>query len=167
MHAVLQKIYEIIKSIHMRSISTALHPPLINAALLASTHRQLMVGLCWCGSHHPFPDLSQVDSTKPDIVCPASQTVNATSCAGALVSYTAPNVTDCDPNTTIPLCTWRSGSLFPLGFPSQTTPVSCNATDTAGNTNECAFTVTVVRWPCCSGGPATWSKAEGLWNSWE
>jgi len=75
-------------------------------------------------------------ASHPDI------TVNATSPAGAVVTYTAPAVTD--PNGTPPaaVCTPKSGSTFPIG----TTTVTCTATDSddANSPVSTSFTVTVV-----------------------
>jgi hypothetical protein len=56
----------------------------------------------------------------------------------AVVDYEPPTATDnCgDPSV---LCDPPSGSTFPLGV----TPVTCIATDSAGNTNACGFAVSV------------------------
>ena len=82
------------------------------------------------------PELSI--ATHPDI------TVDATSPAGAVVTYTAPAVTDqANPaNPPAAVCTPPSGSTFPIG----TTTVTCTATDPADVNSpvSTSFTVTVV-----------------------
>ncbi len=72
---------------------------------------------------------------------PGNLTVNATSPAGATVSYTAPTVVDEDSPLPLVNCLPASGSLFPIGV----TTVSCTAT-AAGDANSpvaATFTVTV------------------------
>lgn len=69
------------------------------------------------------------DTTAPVIAPHADVTEEATSAAGASVTYTAPTATD---NVDAPFaatCAPASGSVFALGH----TTVTCNATDTAGN----------------------------------
>jgi len=56
-------------------------------------------------------------------------TVEATSSAGAVVTYTAPDATDNIDATTPATCIPASGSTFPIGI----TSVTCNKADTAGN----------------------------------
>ena len=73
-------------------------------------------------------------ATAPTIFVPNDITAEATSGAGAVVSFT---VTATD-NATI-LCSPASGSTFPLG----TTSVACSAS-TAGGTSSDSFNVTVV-----------------------
>lgn len=82
------------------------------------------------------------DTTPPVISCPANIEVylplNSTATSMA-VSY--PTVTATD-NCSTPTITGgpASGSVFPVG----TTTVSKTATDVAGNTSSCSFTVTVL-----------------------
>lgn len=79
-----------------------------------------------------------VDTSAPSITCPANITTACTGGGGATVTY-APTVSDvCDSNVTA-VCTPPSGSVFAVG----THTVTCVATDASGNTNACAFTVTV------------------------
>jgi hypothetical protein len=77
------------------------------------------------------------DTTPPVITVPADISAEATSPAGAVVTYTA-TATD---NVAVATfgCTPASGSTFPLG----TTTVTCTATDTSGNTSTATFHVTV------------------------
>jgi PKD repeat protein len=78
------------------------------------------------------------DTQPPSITCPAN-IVSATDpdqCT-AKVPF-APTATDNCPGVTS-VCTPPSGSTFAVGM----TIVNCVATDAAGNTNKCSFTVTV------------------------
>jgi hypothetical protein len=78
------------------------------------------------------------DTTGPTIVCPAAQTAEATSGAGATVSYPAATTTDV---ASIPALAYSNvtGSAFPLGA----TIVTATATDAAGNASTCTFAVAV------------------------
>jgi hypothetical protein len=78
------------------------------------------------------------DTTPPSITCPASITTSAGAACNAVVNYTPPTPTDNCPGVTV-TCNPPSGSTFPKG----TTTVTCTATDGAGNTASCSFTVTV------------------------
>ena len=93
----------------------------------------------------PFVDLvatGRLETTAPTITCPANVTaVSAVACpptTSTIVTYPAPIATDNCPGVTT-ACIPASGSIFPAG----TTTVTCAATDTAGNTATCSFTVTV------------------------
>jgi hypothetical protein len=77
------------------------------------------------------------DTTPPTVSCPANITVNATSAAGAVVTYIASGADSCGAATVV--CAPASGSTFPVG----TATVTCTATDRAGLTATCSFTVTV------------------------
>jgi len=82
-----------------------------------------------------------VDNVLPVITgCPANMTVNANAACGAVVNWTPPSFTDnCTGGTltSVPV----NGSTFPVGPP---TTVIYTATDAAGNSASCSFTVTVV-----------------------
>ena len=80
-----------------------------------------------------------LDSTAPTLTLPADQTVEATSAAGAPVTYSATATDETDPTPPSVSCAPASTSTFPLGL----TPVSCSATDAAGNTATGSFNVTV------------------------
>ncbi|WP_242342407.1 PxKF domain-containing protein [Anaeromyxobacter terrae] len=83
--------------------------------------------------------VSIVDTTPPDVIVPASLTEEATSAAGAVVTFSA-SASDLVDGAVTPVCTPASGSTFPLG----TTTVSCTATDAHGNGSDPkTFTVTV------------------------
>lgn len=91
------------------------------------------------------------DKTAPTLNLPASASYEATSSAGAPVSFSASATDNVDPNPSVS-CTPAAGSVFALG---QTT-VSCTAKDASNNTSSPGtFTVTVVDTtpPAFSGGP--------------
>jgi uncharacterized repeat protein (TIGR01451 family) len=85
------------------------------------------------------PALQNLGFGPPLIACPPSQTVTATSTAGAVVYYPAPGVSNACPGTAV-ACNPASGSVFPVGA----TTVTCIATDKLGQTSSCQFPVTVV-----------------------
>ena len=92
----------------------------------------------------PGPEFVQtvaihVNDVTPPVVTVESKTVEATGPTGANVSYDATAVDNVDGPLT-PTCAPPSGSLFALGD----TPVSCSATDAAGNTGTGSGTITVV-----------------------
>ena len=78
------------------------------------------------------------DTTGPTLSLPADITKEATSAAGANVTYDATASDNVD-GSLPPACTPPSGSTFPIG----TTQVDCSATDAAGNTTTGSFHVTV------------------------
>lgn len=78
------------------------------------------------------------DSTAPVLALPDDITAEATSAAGALVSFTATASDVVDGSVSVS-CVPPSGSTFALG----TTPVNCSATDTHSNTANDSFNVTV------------------------
>ncbi len=83
-------------------------------------------------------DVIVVDTIAPDLTCPADVVTEGTSPAGAVVTFT-PAVSDlCDPAPAV-VAAPPSGSTFPLGD----TAVTVFASDAAGNTTPCTFTVTV------------------------
>jgi len=77
------------------------------------------------------------DTQNPSITCPAPKSVSCTSAAGAMATVT-PSVFDNCPAVTS-ACVPSSGSTFGFG----TTPVTCTATDPAGNHSSCLTSVTV------------------------
>lgn len=82
--------------------------------------------------------VTPTDSEPPTVQVPDAITVNATTPAGATVSFAATATDDVD-GTLAPACAPASGSTFPVG----TTVVNCTATDAAGNTGSAQFSVTV------------------------
>jgi hypothetical protein len=76
----------------------------------------------------------------PIVSVPSDMTAEAESALGALVSWSA-SATDVVSGPLPVECTPASGALFSL---DETTPVTCQATDGAGNTTSASFNVTVV-----------------------
>ena len=82
--------------------------------------------------------MTVLDSQPPAITCPAN--IVASTDAGksyATVTF-SPTATDNCPGVIVN-CSPASGSRFPIG----TSTVNCTATDAAGHTATCSFTVTV------------------------
>ena len=84
--------------------------------------------------HYALPD-----TTPPVWTVPGDFSVEATSSAGAIVTYTA-SASDPDDAVASQSCSPDSRTTFPLGM----TTVNCTATDTNGNTGTASFNVTVV-----------------------
>ncbi len=78
------------------------------------------------------------DPAGPVLTLPANIVAEATSAAGATISYTA-TATDAASGIATSSFAPASGSVFPLGV----TTVIASATDNAGNTSDGSFTVTV------------------------
>ncbi|MDR6863414.1 HYR domain-containing protein [Phycicoccus sp. 3266] len=79
------------------------------------------------------------DTTAPVVSTVASQTVEATSGAGAAYTWVVPTATDLVDGNRPVTCNHEQGSTFPLGK----TVVTCSATDLSGNKGSSSFTVTV------------------------
>lgn len=79
-------------------------------------------------------DVKVINGAAPQVIVPANITAEATSPAGAVVTFVATGTND----ATV-VCTPASGSTFPLGA----TTVVCTATN-AGGSDSASFTVTVV-----------------------
>ena len=86
----------------------------------------------------PSATIAGPDATPPVLTVPASVAVDATSDAGAAVTYTATATDDLDPSPKV-ACTPAPGATFPIGD----TTVRCTATDAGGNTANASFTVHV------------------------
>ncbi|HET6280877.1 MAG TPA: HYR domain-containing protein, partial [Polyangia bacterium] len=82
-----------------------------------------------------------VDNTPPVFSnVPKSRLIAfATSTAGAKVTYAKPTASDARDGTVAVACVRAPGAQFPVN----TTPVTCTATDTRGNTSAATFTVWV------------------------
>jgi len=85
------------------------------------------------------PTTSSGDMTPPTLLLPATIVVDATSPAGATVTYSVSASDDRDPNPVV-ICSPPSGNVFPL----LVTNVSCAATDDAGNSASGTFQVVVL-----------------------
>ncbi len=84
------------------------------------------------------PPVFLPDTTAPIILCPADTTIGCADSSGVVFEYKVEAVDDCDPNPEV-TCVPASGSTLPLGE----TLITCTAVDSAGNSAECTFTVTV------------------------
>ncbi|HYP53444.1 MAG TPA: HYR domain-containing protein, partial [Pyrinomonadaceae bacterium] len=81
------------------------------------------------------------DDDAPVVSCPANIVVTLpANSSTAPVTFAAPTATDNCHNSLPVTLSHASGSQFPVG----TTTVTASATDAAGNTGSCSFTVTVV-----------------------
>jgi hypothetical protein len=78
------------------------------------------------------------DTTVPVVSVPATIVAEATSAAGAVVTFST-SASDIVSGSTATSASPASGSTFPLG----TTPVNVTSTDAAGNTGSNGFTITV------------------------
>ncbi|MEV0808809.1 VWA domain-containing protein [Micromonospora sp. NPDC050200] len=81
----------------------------------------------------------KVNDVTPPVVVVDDRTVEATSPAGAVITYPA-SATDNVDGPLTPTCAPPPGSTFPLGA----TTVTCTATDAAGNTGSDTATMRVV-----------------------
>jgi HYR domain-containing protein len=79
------------------------------------------------------------DTTAPSLDLPGTITAQATSPAGAAVSYTA-KASDLVDGAVTPSCSLESGAIFPIG----STNVTCTATDAHGNSSSGSFSVVVA-----------------------
>lgn len=79
------------------------------------------------------------EPTPPVLLLPANITAEATSSAGAIVSYSA-TATDAKDANVVVTCAPASGSTFPLG----STQVSCSATNSRNKSATGSFTVSVA-----------------------
>jgi HYR domain/Secretion system C-terminal sorting domain len=86
----------------------------------------------------PFT-ITVIDTEFPVITCPSNIIVsNDAGQCGAIVTFTPPTATDNCPGVIV-VTSHASGSFFPVG----TTTVTSTATDAAGNTSTCTFTIRV------------------------
>ncbi|RIA09324.1 HYR domain-containing protein [Flavobacteriaceae bacterium MAR_2010_72] len=98
------------------------------------------------------------DTTPPTITCPANININTDAgLCTAVANFSTPSgADDCGAVTVTQIAGPVSGSAFPVG----TTTVTFRAQDTAGNTAQCSFTVTVndTQNPTISGCPSNISQ---------
>ena len=94
----------------------------------ASIIEALLINLMACFALDPV-----VDQVPPTITCPSDVVTTFSQ-----VSWPNPTATDNVDTSPDVLCRIESGSTFPLGV----TTVECAATDAAGNSAICSFTVT-------------------------
>jgi hypothetical protein len=88
------------------------------------------------------------DTTAPTISPVANININTTNPAGEAVTYTDPTTTDVVDGAGVATCAPASGTVFSVG----TTTVTCQATDTSGNTATTTFDVIVTYANPGSGG---------------
>jgi hypothetical protein len=81
------------------------------------------------------------DMQLPTITCPDNISTNVPSGQTSIAITFGSAASDNCSLAGAPVCSPPSGSSFGLG----TTPVTCTATDSAGNSNTCGFTVTVTQ----------------------
>jgi hypothetical protein len=81
------------------------------------------------------------DTTAPTLALPRDMTAQAPSADGAFVTYSAYGKDGVD-GETVATCYPESGTLFPAG----TTTVHCSSSDSARNTSNGTFVVTVLPW---------------------
>jgi hypothetical protein len=84
--------------------------------------------------------LDVADNTPPTIHLPGDMSAEATSTAGADVTWSATATDTEDPSPPTPTCAPASGSTFPLGV----TTVNCSVTDGGGLSDSGSFQVSVV-----------------------
>ncbi|WP_164011454.1 ELWxxDGT repeat protein [Pyxidicoccus trucidator] len=112
--------------------SGTLFPPGTTAVTVTATDAGGRTGSC------SF-NVTVRDTTAPEVSCPANVTAEATSASGATVSYPPATASDAmSPPVTVGY-SHASGTVFPLGV----TVVTATATDAAGNSSTCSFSVTV------------------------
>jgi hypothetical protein len=98
------------------------------------------------------------DTTPPVLTLPSLIVAEATSGAGAVVTFSASATDETAPANPLVTCNPISGSTFSLG----TTTVNCEATDTAGNTAHGNFQVVVVD---TTAPIVSCDTADGLWHA--
>ena len=114
--------------------------PIVGTARLPS-------GLSIPFSHDPLTSDSEIvvrwsgrlDATPPTIVAPSEVVADATSSAGAVVTFVVTATDAFDPDPAV-ACTPVSGALFPIG----STLVACTASDDSGNSATASFAVRVL-----------------------
>lgn len=89
---------------------------------------------------------SSSTDNSPTLSLPANQTISATSPSGAVVNFTVSAI-DQEDGSIAATCDQVSGSMFSIG----TTTVSCSATDSASNTANGSFNVTVLPFVASAG----------------
>ena len=79
------------------------------------------------------------ETDPPAVVCPSNIIVNATSAAGATVTFSLPPGSNPCSDVTV-VCVPASGSVFAVG----TNTVTCTASDPHGHQSQCTFSVIVL-----------------------
>ncbi len=99
---------------------------------------------CWAGdlagnSNSCTFAVTILDTEPPALTCPRDELLDYAGTNGTQVNFSAQATDNLDTNVIVS-CSPPSGSFFPLG----TNVVVCTASDTAGNTNSCAFSIIVL-----------------------
>jgi len=99
-----------------------------------------------------------VDTTPPTITCPGNITTppDLGKCT-AVATFTPTVSDDCSVMSTV--CSPPSGTAFPIGMTTDT----CAATDQAGLSASCSFTVTVTAGNKCPLGQGYWKNHTNPW----
>ncbi|MFL6020800.1 MAG: HYR domain-containing protein [Gaiellaceae bacterium] len=95
---------------------------------------------CTDGTETATATVTVEDTTPPSVTTPGAVTASSDSLSGTAVTYPDAIASDLVDGSLAAACTPASGSNFGLGV----TTVSCDATDTHGNTGHGTFTVTVT-----------------------
>jgi hypothetical protein len=100
----------------------------------------------------------QKDSQPPQVACPRDivTTTDPGHCT-AVVNFQSEATDNC-PNVTV-VCDPPTGTAFPIGV----TPVTCTATDTAGNVSTCTFNVVVQVTNRCPQNDNFWRQNPSAW----
>ncbi len=109
------------------------------SSLSDGIHPLRIVATDQAGNEGRFEANLVVDNTAPVFGALDDITANATAANGAVVNFTVTATDALAPNVSV-ACTPVSGTRFPIG----TTPVSCTATDQAGNSASGGFDVMVA-----------------------
>ncbi len=116
---------------------TTYNPPALNQT---TCYRRVVTDVCGTNSNTNIITITIADTTPPIITCPGNQTINAnTNCEANLGNYTmlASTMDNC-PGTISVTQSPSSGSTI-----SGPTLVTLTATDAAGNSSTCAFSVSL------------------------
>jgi hypothetical protein len=104
-----------------------------------------------------FGVLSLSPPALPNITCPSNIVTQPDQGKCTATVLFAPVATGSCGITTV--CTPPSGSAFPIG----TNTVECMATNSAGDSASCSFTITVVGSNRCPLGPGSWKNHPSVW----
>jgi hypothetical protein len=83
---------------------------------------------------------TECDTGAPVPMCPGDITEECISRDGSMATYSVSSTGNCYSEQPAVTCDHSSGSVFPLGD----TTVQCTATDSAGNSGSCSFTVRIA-----------------------
>lgn len=84
-------------------------------------------------------EVTIIDTTPPDVLCPGDIEVDAQSPSGAGVTFESTALDVCDGVLPVSCAPLQSGDIFPVGL----TTVTCSSMDASSNQGTCSFTVKV------------------------